>query len=416
VDRNAPQGLIHFTAIVRFVAKQYIARTSNFCVGWAETLDIGLSWKGIRIMQATLAELAALVEGDLIGSGELTITGAASLHEVGPGQITLVDRAEKSARLESSHAAAVIAPRTFSPTNIPTILVDDVHRAFSTIVRLFRPPREVKHLGISPMASVSPTAKLGTNVTIHPFATIGDDVVIGDGCMIYSGVHIMAGSKIGENTTIFGNAVLYENTIVGARCLIHANAVLGAYGFGYGFVDGRHVLSAQLGNVILGADVEIGASSTVDRGTYGPTTIGEGTKIDNQVMVAHNCRIGRHNMLCSQVGVAGSTSTGDYVVMAGQVGVRDHVHIGDRAVLGAMAGVTNDVPEGSRMIGIPATPERDQKLKQAAFSKLPEMRRQLKQLQRIVDALQAESSAASQLSANAGDSHDEPVDDRHAVA
>ena len=197
----------------------------------------------------------------------------------------------------------------------------------------------------------------------------------------------MAGSQIGQDVTIFPNAVLYENTIVGPRCVIHANAVLGAYGFGYGFVDGRHVLSAQLGNVVLGADVEIGAGSTIDRGTYGPTMIGEGTKIDDLVMVAHNCRIGRHNMLCSQVGIAGSTTTGDYVVMAGQVGVRDHVHIGDRAVLGAMAGVTNDVPDGSRMIGIPATPERDQKVKQAAFSKLPEMRRQLKQLQRAVDAL-----------------------------
>ena len=187
--------------------------------------------------------------------------------------------------------------------------------------------------------------------------------------------------------------MLYENTIVGPRCMIHANAVLGAYGFGYGFVDGRHVLSAQLGNVVLGADVEIGAGTTIDRGTYGPTTIGEGTKIDDSVMVAHNCRIGRHNMLCSQVGVAGSTTTGDYVVMAGQVGVRDHVHIGDRAVLGAMAGVTNDVPADARMIGIPATPERDQKIKQAAFSKLPEMRRQLKQLQRAVDALSKESPA-----------------------
>ena len=134
-------------------------------------------------------------------------------------------------------------------------------------------------------------------------------------------------------------------------------------------------------------------------------------------MVAHNCRIGRHNMLCSQVGIAGSTTTGDYVVMAGQVGVRDHVHIGHRAVLGAMAGVTNDVPEGSRMIGIPATPERDQKLKQAAFSKLPEMRRQLKQLQRAVDALSNASPAGARISLNAAESPAEQGgDDCRAVA
>ena len=135
----------------------------------------------------------------------------------------------------------------------------------------FFPPPQSRRIGISPLAAVSPTAAIGSDVDIHPFASIGDGVTIGDGSTIHSGVHILAGSRIGANVTIFPNAVLYENTVVGPRCLIHANAVLGAYGFGYGFANGRHVLSAQLGNVVLGADVEIGAGSTIDRGTYGPT-------------------------------------------------------------------------------------------------------------------------------------------------
>ena len=351
-------------------------------------------------MHASLGELAALVEGRLIGDESILIQGAASLRDAEPGQISLIDGDDKSHLLQQCRAAAVIAPRNFSCQDYPAILVDDVHRAFAIVVLHFHPQRCTKRNGISPLASISPTAKIGENVDIHPFATIGDDVEIGSGATIYGGVHIMAGSRIGEEVTIFPNAVLYEETIVGPRSVIHANAVLGAYGFGYGFADGRHVLSAQLGNVILGAEVEIGAGSTIDRGTYGPTVIGEGTKIDDLVMVAHNCRIGRHNMLCSQVGIAGSTTSGDYVVMAGQVGVRDHVHIGDRAVLGAMAGVTNDVPEGARMIGIPATPERDQKLKQAAFSKLPEMRQQLKKLQRVVDKLAAQAEINETLAAN----------------
>jgi len=142
--------------------------------------------------------------------------------------------------------------------------------------------------------------------------------------------------------------------------------------------------------------VEVGAGTTIDRGTYGPTVIGDGTKIDDQVMVAYNCRIGRHNMLCSQVGIAGSTTTGDYVVMAGQVGVRDHVHIGTKAVLGAMAGIINDVPAEARVVGIPATPEREQMIKQAALAKLPEMRRQMKQLQHAVDALVQHGRAAAE--------------------
>jgi UDP-3-O-[3-hydroxymyristoyl] glucosamine N-acyltransferase len=364
-------------------------------------------------MQATLAELALLVGGQIVGDDQLVICGAATLSDAGPGHVTLIDGAEKSIHLERCRASAVITPRDFAPRNMPAIQVDNVHRAFAAIVSHFCPPRQVSRIGVSPLAVISPTATIGLDVDIYPLASIGDNVTIGDGATIHSGVHVMAGSQIGECATIFPNAVLYENTIVGARCIIHANAVLGAYGFGYGFADGRHVLSAQLGNVVLGADVEIGAGSTIDRGTYGPTAIGEGTKIDDLVMVAHNCRIGRHNMLCSQVGVAGSTTTGDYVVMAGQVGVRDHVHIGNRAVLGAMAGVTNDVPDGARMIGIPATPERDQKVKQAAFSKLPEMRRQLKQLQRTIDAmLNTASNAKIPLKSEETDDQDE----RRAVA
>jgi UDP-3-O-[3-hydroxymyristoyl] glucosamine N-acyltransferase len=368
-------------------------------------------------MQATLGELAALVGGQVAGNDQLVLHGAATLRDAGPGQITLVDQSEKNQHLEHCRAAAIVAPRSFTPQDIPAIQVDDVHRAFAIIMGRFSPPQPMTRIGISPLAAVSPTAEIGQDVDIHPFATIGDRVRIGAGSTIHAGVHIMAGAQLGEAVTIFPNAVLYENTVVGSRCLIHANVVLGAYGFGYAFADGRHLLSAQLGNVVLGADVEIGAGSTIDRGTYGPTSIGEGTKIDNLVMVAHNCRIGRHNMLCSQVGIAGSTTTGDYVVMAGQVGVRDHVHIGDRAVLGAMAGVTNDVPEGTRMIGIPATPEREQKVKQAAFSKLPEMRRQLKQLQRTVAALLDGSLVTARLALEAAESAgDEDADGHRAVA
>jgi len=352
-------------------------------------------------MQATLAELAALVGGQLQGDGDLVIRGAAPLDEAKPGDITLIDKATRGHELAATQATAAVAPRSFVPNGVPVILVDDAHRAFAAIVARFRPPRPKRRIGISPLAVVSPTARIGRNVDIHPFATIGDEVEIGDGSTIYSGVHIMAGSRIGPDVTIFPNAVLYENTVIGPRCTIHACAVLGAYGFGYCCENGQHKLAAQLGNVVLEADVEIGAGTTIDRGTYGSTVIGQGTKIDNQVMVAHNCRIGHHNMLCAQVGIAGSTTTGDYVVMAGRVGVRDHVHIGTGAVLGAMAGVINDVPDGARLVGIPATPEREQMIKQAALAKLPEMRRQLKELQAAMDRLiSRERSDGQQGAAN----------------
>lgn len=335
-------------------------------------------------MPATLAELAALVGGEFQGPGNLVLNGAAPLSDAGPGDITLVDRTDRVTRLENSSAAAVVVPKGTGGIALPSITVDDPHRAFAEIIVHFRPPRQAWQVGVHASACVSPRARLAESVNVHAHATIEEDVTIGEGTTIHSGVRIMPGCRIGCEVVIFPNAVLYENTILGDRCIVHGGAVLGAYGFGYCCQDGRHVLAAQLGNVIVEDDVEIGANSTIDRGTYGPTVIGEGTKIDNEVMIAHNCRIGRHNMICAQVGIAGSSTTGDYVVMAGQVGVRDHVHIGEGAVLGAMAGVINDVPAGARVVGIPATPEREQMLKQAALTKLPDMRRQLKQLQDAV--------------------------------
>ena len=338
-------------------------------------------------MQSTLAELAALVDGQVCGEGDLVVRGAAPLRDAQPGDITLIDSADHGDLLASTKASAVVIPTSLEASDLPAIRVDDTHRAFALIISRFRPPRAESAIGVSPAATVSPTAVLGSDVDVHPQANIGDDVEVGEGSTIHSGVRILAGSKIGPNTTIFPNAVLYEDTVVGARCIIHAGAVLGAYGFGYSLRDGRHELSAQLGNVVVEDDVEIGANTTIDRGTYGPTVIGEGTKIDNQVMVGHNCHVGRHNMLCAQVGIAGSTSTGDYVVMAGQVGVRDHVHIGAQAVLGAMAGIIGDVPDGATMVGIPATPARDQAIIQIAIARLPDMRKQLKKLQGAVDGI-----------------------------
>jgi UDP-3-O-[3-hydroxymyristoyl] glucosamine N-acyltransferase len=347
-------------------------------------------------MAYTLADIAKLVDGTVAGNPEISIRGAAVLCDAGPGDITLIDSAEKAARLTEPRAAAAIVPRGVTCDKLPTVEVADIHAAFARLITLFRPPRKHRRIGISSKATISESARLGHDVDVHAGVTIGDDVEIGDGSTIHPGVQIMAGCKIGAGVTIYPSVVLYEDTIVGPRSIIHAGAVLGAHGFGYRFVDGRHQLASQFGWVELGADVDVGAGSTIDRGTYGPTLIGEGTKIDNLVMVAHNCRIGRHNMLCSQVGIAGSTTTGDYVVMAGQVGVRDHVHIGRGAVLGAMAGITADVPEGARMLGAPATPERDQKLIQGTIAKLPELRRQIKALQAAVDRLQGDQGPSKQ--------------------
>jgi len=351
-------------------------------------------------MPITLDDLAhalraAVHHGTGGADGSLPLTGACTLESATPGDVTLVDSPDKLHLLAKSRAGAAIVPLGTGPLDRPTIEAADVHAAFTTTIERFRPPRVRARGGVSPQAAVDPSARIGADVEIHPFASVGPDAEIGDGCTIHAGARVGAGCRIGPGTVVFPNATLYDDTRVGARCIVHAGAVLGAHGFGYKSGPQGHVLSAQLGWVELGDDVEIGANATIDRGTYGPTVIGSGTKVDNLVMIAHNCRIGRHCMICSQVGVAGSTSTGDFVVMAGQVGVRDHVHIGDRAILGARSGVSNDIPPGVTVLGEPAIELRDRKLQLATMSKLPEMRKTLKDLATRVATLEADAAGES---------------------
>ncbi len=345
-------------------------------------------------MEMTLEAIARHIAGDLHGDGATVIHGAATLADAQEGDLSLADDPRRAGDVARSAASAFITPHGFVPEGRPCIQVANVHEAFAAVVRLFRPPRERQRVGVSPQAVVSPTAVLAPDVDVYPGAVIGDDVVIGPGCVIHSGACLMAGCKLGRNVTVFPNAVLYEDTEVGDRVIIHAGAVLGAYGFGYKTVDGRHVLSAQLGNVKIENDVDIGAGATIDRGAYGPTVIREGTKIDNQVMIGHNCRIGPHNILCAQVGIAGSTSSGAYVVMAGQAGVRDHVHIGDRAMIGPQAGVKDNLPGNTRYLGSPARPERENALLWSSLAKLPELRKQVRALTKEIESLRSNKKAA----------------------
>ena len=338
-----------------------------------------------------LSEIARLVEGSLTGDGELMIEGAATLSVARPGEITLADGAKLAPQLTRSQASAVIVPPSFRPEAVPYITVADVHAAFARVVSHFRPPRKTRLPGISPSAYVHPSATIGADVEIHPHVFVGADVVIGEGSVIHSGVQVLDGCNLGRHCKLFPNAVLYENTVLGERVIVHAGVVLGAYGFGYTTVQGRHKLCAQLGYVEVGDEVEIGAGSTIDRGTYGPTVIGAGTKLDNLVQIGHNCRIGSHNLICSQVGIAGSSTTGDYVVLAGQVGVADHLHIADGALVGAKAGVMIDAQPGKRYLGAPAVEERQFFRTVSLLQQLPAMRKQIAELKQALAQLTAET-------------------------
>lgn len=347
----------------------------------------------------TLRELAALVGGEVLGDPTTTVNNAWPPQDCDAESITLVDSPERLTSLTTCRAAAAVVPHEVTELDLPAIRVANVHTAFTAIVTHFRPAKARRPGGIHPTAVVAAGVRLGTGVSIGPNAVIGEESTLADGVTVGANSVLGADCQVGAGTHIGSRVTLYDGTVVGQRCRLHSGVVLGADGFGYKQVEGRHVPAPQLGTVLVGDDVEIGANTTIDGGVYGPTRIGDGTKIDNLVQIGHNCRIGRHNLLCSQVGIAGSTSTGDYVVMAGQVGVRDHVHIGKGAVLSAMSGVSNDVPEGEIMLGAPATPLRDQKLKFAAIAKLPQLRKEFRELKRAVAELQKQHASEAQESA-----------------
>jgi UDP-3-O-[3-hydroxymyristoyl] glucosamine N-acyltransferase len=332
------------------------------------------------IVNTTVGQLAALVQGTVIGDAEVTIKAARPLGEAQAGDITFIEDDKHAPLLHQCPASAAIVACSL-PTNGKVIIqVPDPLAAFATIVRHLHGRPEARPHGIDPLAAVHPSATVGAEPSIFPFAVIGAGTVIGVRCRVHSGAVIGSHCRLGDDVTLYAGAVLYDGTVVGSRAIIHANAVLGADGFGYRFHDGRHVKVPQLGHVEVGDDVEIGACTTIDRGTFQATRVGAGTKIDNLVQVGHNCKIGKHNLFVSQMGIAGSSSTGDYVVIAGQVGIVDHIHIGARAMIGAQAGVIKDVADGLRVLGSPARPERDQKRILMTLDRLPDMRRDVQRI------------------------------------
>ncbi|HEY2910495.1 MAG TPA: UDP-3-O-(3-hydroxymyristoyl)glucosamine N-acyltransferase [Gemmataceae bacterium] len=332
-------------------------------------------------MTVTVGELAAWVRGEVLGDADLAISNARALADAEPGDITLVDNDRHMEAWHKSPAAAAVVPMTTSVNGRPVIRVADPLMAFVQIFQQLRGPRTEPAI-IDPSASVHPTAQIGEGAAIGPFAVVGDGATIGAGTRVGAGVAVGRGCRIGAGTILYPRVVLYDDCTLGDRVIVQGNVVIGGDGFGYRFHGGAHVKVPQLGWVEIEDDVEIGAGTTIDRGTFGPTRIGKGTKIDNLVMIAHNCRIGRHNIIAAQVGIAGSTTTGDYVVIAGQVGIGDHLTIGDRAVIGAQSGVTKSVPSDSRVMGFPARPEGLAKRSYAVFEHLPELRADLNRIKK----------------------------------
>jgi UDP-3-O-[3-hydroxymyristoyl] glucosamine N-acyltransferase len=339
--------------------------------------------------------LAALVNGTIRGDHSRGIDDAAAIETASPSAVTFVQNSSQIDRLKDCRAGAVIVDEKIADSigefvGFSMIVVADSQAAFQSILPLFRKIRARPERGISPRANVHHTARLGSNCHVAAGVSIGEDVVIGSNCDLHPGVVVGAGCRIAEDTVLNANVVLYHDVVIGSRVIIHAGAVIGADGFGYRFVAGKFEKIPQLGTVHIHDDVEIGACATVDRGAIGPTVVGQGTKLDNLVMIGHNCELGKHNVFASQVGMAGSCRTGDYVRLGGQVGIRDHVQLNTGCTVGAKAGVVKDVPAGETWLGAPATHEMEQKRLVVAMRRVPDMRDQLREMEKQMAAMTAE--------------------------
>lgn len=334
----------------------------------------------------TVHQLAAHIGGTVIGDGERMIRRCCGLESAGPEDISFVSNIKYIGQLSTTSAGCVVVDAKLDhrsiqrPSGNPLTLIKttDAYFGFRQIMVLMHGMRAHPEPLISPLSDIAPSARIGADCYIGAFVTIGEACVIEDGCVIYSGAKIMSGAVLGAECIIYPNVVIYDFCRLGKRNIIQAGAVIGCDGYGFATHQGVHHKIPQIGNVILGEDVEVGSNTVIERAAMESTQVGEGTKIGNNVVVGHNCRIGRHNLLVSQVGIAGSSSTGDYVVLAGQVGVAGHIHIGDHVRAAAQSGITSDI-EPNRDIG--GTPAMDFKLAKRVYLQLfqlPEIAKRLR--------------------------------------
>jgi UDP-3-O-[3-hydroxymyristoyl] glucosamine N-acyltransferase len=336
----------------------------------------------------TLAELARALDGTVVGDDSVEIRGVAGIREALPGDVTFLANSRYEGYLAETRASAVICDRAHRHANVPLLQVDHPYLAFQKAVGLFRPELYQPLPGVHPTAVVSPAANIGEGASIGPLCTIEPGARVGAKTVLMAGCYVGVQASVGEGCLLYPRVVLREECVLGDRCIVHAGAVIGADGFGFAFDAGRYHKVPQVGNVIVGNDVEIGANTTIDRATTESTRVGDGTKIDNLVQIGHNVVIGRHCIIVAQVGISGSTELEDYVTVGGQAGIIGHVKLGRGVQVGAQSGVSKSWPAGTTMFGTPAAPLSLFKRLNAYLQKLPLLFERTKTLETRVAKLE----------------------------
>ena len=337
-----------------------------------------------------LSELAALTGGRIEGDSDPEIVGAAGLDEAKPGQIAFLANPRYTPRVNETAASAIFAAEdAIIERDIPIVRSKDPYLAYTRALRLFHPEPSTKS-GRHPSAVIDETARIADDVLIGACSVIGSGVQIDSGVRIYPNVTIYSDVSIGKNSVIHSGTAIRERSVIGERVVIHNNVVVGCDGFGYAKDEERRWLKIpQTGRVVVEDDVEIGAGTTIDRASVGESRIGRGSKIDNLVQIGHSCTVGEDTLLCAQVGLAGSSHIGNRVILAGQAGVAGHLTIGDDVVITAKSATSHDIPAGKVISGIPAFDNKDWLRSTAAFRRLGEMQRTLRDLARRLTEIES---------------------------
>lgn len=344
-------------------------------------------------MKFTAEAIAEFLEGEVIGNKDITVDNVSKIEDGGEGTLSFLSNMKYEHHIYETSASIVIVGEDFVPREEikPVMIkVKDAYQAFAALINLYSASKPRKQ-GVSKNCSIAQSATIGEDCYIGDFAVIDENVTIGKNTLIYPNCYISDRVKIGENVTIYANVSIYDNCVIGDNCIIHSGAVIGSDGFGFApSADGLFIKIAQIGNVVLEQDVEIGANTTIDRATMGSTTIKKGTKLDNLIQIGHNVEIGENCVAAAQVGIAGSVKLGKNCMIGGQVGIAGHISIADGTGIGSQSGISSSVKEpNQKLLGTPAIDVRRTAKIYAVTRSLPDMSRDIRTLQKEVEALKS---------------------------
>ena len=350
-------------------------------------------------MEFKATDIAAFLKGEVIGDSNVTVSGISKIEEGQPGTLSFLANPKYENYIYSTLASIVLVNKTFEPRlelKATLIKVDNAYKAFASLLDLYVQAKKDSRLGIESPSNIHESAKLGEDIYVGAFTSIGRSSIIGDETKIYPQVFIGDNVTIGAHCIIYAGVRIYDDCVIGNNCILHAGVVIGSDGFGFApQEDGTYKKIHQLGNVVVEDDVEIGANTTIDCGTFGSTILRKGVKIDNLVQIAHNCEIGENTVIAAQTGMAGSCKIGKNCRFAGQVGLAGHMIIGDNVQIAAQSGVSKSVKSNEIIMATPAFNYKDAVKTYTIFRNLPKLREEVIQLQKDVKSMKKADPADS---------------------